>query len=441
MVVETAQPTRLVELRRSESIGAMVDLARHPLEAVARLRARYGGFVRLRGGRQPIYVVSEPALVREVMQVQARSFGRGSNAAPVRMLIGDGLVMLDGERWWRERRLMQPAFHRQRIAEYAGILIDEAREWLDRNIPAGQQVDLLPAMMQLAGRLTMRVLFSGNTPPSSMVEAIRAALAHIDWEMSLLPRPPLWVPTPRRARFRRQVAELRAGIGALIAQRRADPNPPDDLITALMTSEDDNGVVLSEGELLDEVLTIFLAGQETTATALTCGLWLLDRHPETRAELRAEIEAVGGEITPETVGNLPLLRNVIYETLRLYPPVWALGRTAREEVEMAGAKLPAGATVLMSPYQLHHAPDLWDEPEAFRPERFREGVPRHDGRYMPFGLGQRICIGEHLAMMEMCAVFGLLVSRPGRLQVEGDLPLRAGVSLGPDGPVPARWVV
>jgi cytochrome P450 len=414
-----------------------------------RLSREYGDVAFLMIGRNhPTYVITHPDLVREVLVTQQKSFVKGRSIDRLRRILGNGLLTSGGEFHLRQRRLAQPAFHRQRVAEYAKTMTAYTARlsdgWHD-----GETLDVSKEMTRLTLAVASKTLFDADV--ESETAEIGATLSDaIDaFNIAILPYANLLdkLPLPITRRLRRARIRLDETIYRIIAERRRSGTDRGDLLSMLLLARDTeaDGGQMTDEQLRDEVMTIFIAGHETTALALTWTWYLLARHPEIEARLQAEVDSVlrdpSGDIRVPTADDLPRLeytRRVLAEALRLYPPIWAAGRRAIAEVRIGEYTLPIGSLVLVSQYLVHHDPRWWPDPERFDPERWVPAVadarPRFS--YFPFGGGTRICIGEQFAWMEGTLVLAVLVSR-WRLKLTTPKPIEihAMITLRPKGPV------
>ena len=394
-----------------------------PLVALPRL-ARLGDVVELRFSWIRAALVSAPELIQQIFQ-DHRTFDKQTMTyRRLHVLAGDGLVLSDGEFWLRQRRIAQPAFHRQRIAGFANVMIEAATGLAERLAPfaqSGQPLDLAQEMTQLTLTVVCETLLGGdvNTARQKVSEAF-SVLNHLSMERAqsrfVLP---LWLPTAGNRRFRTHLHALDEAVYEIITRRRAAHEEAGDLLSMLLQARDpETGEGMSDLQLRDEVTTMLLAGHETTAVTLAWALYLLSQHPDVEARLREELRDVlggpgGRPPTYEDLDRLEYTRMVIDETLRLYPPIWALNRHVAEDTELGGYPLTRGMIILTSPWVTHRSPAIWEAPEAFRPERFaagrKEALPRY--AYFPFIGGARQCIGNHFALMEAQLVLATLYQR------------------------------
>lgn len=384
--------------------SSILALRNDPLGYMERIAARYGDLAHLRVGPYKVVFVNHPDLVHEVLVAKDASFIKGRALDQTRDVFGKGLLTSEGEFHKRQRRLIQPAFHRRRIEGYADAMATDAAaaaaRWRD-----GETVDVSREMTRLTLRIVARTLFSVDVEEESAREVGRALDALVDAFSvvavlgSVIRKLPL--PSVRRANKARET--LDALIYRMIAERRRTGGG-EDLLSLLLAARDEDGSAMDDRQVRDEAMTLFLAGHETTANALAWSWYLLAGHPEAEARFHAEVDSVLGDRLPGAADlpSLPVTRQVFAEAMRLYPPAWAVSRRAIEPVTIGGYPVPAGSGVLASQWTLHRDPRFFPDPLAFRPERWTEeleaGLPKL--AYFPFGGGPRICIGMGFAWME-----------------------------------------
>ena len=370
-------------------------------------QAALGDVTTFRMGPARVYFINHPDLVRDVLVVNAHKFIKGRALQRARTLLGDGLLTSEGESHLRQRRMMQPAFHRLRIAEYARAMTEYADKmaasWSDDDVR-----DIDREMMRLTLQIVAKTLFDANVENDA--DDVGRSLTTIVEMFNLLLLPFSEVleklPFPQSIRFKRARNTLDKIIYKIIDERRASGEDRGDLLSMLLLAQDEtDGSAMTDEQIRDESMTLFLAGHETTANALTWTWYLLSQNPEKEAKFHAEIDAVLAGRIP-TIDDVPALKyteHVIAESMRLYPPAWAVGRYAVEDHELGGYAIPAGSTVLSSQYILHRDPRFWDSPNEFLPERWDAQSVKEAGQkniYFPFGGGVRRCIGESFAWAE-----------------------------------------
>jgi cytochrome P450 len=347
------------------------------------------------------------------------SFHKGPTIQATKMLLGESLLTSEGEYHHRHRRLIQPLFHRERIASYAGAMVRHAdmtsSGWRD-----GQSFDARIEMAALTLSVVGDALFGigvGDRRARVVTGALTEALEIFDRVYSPLYRLIVRLPSPTMRRYRRIESQLNGVVGEMIAERRNGPRGDDVLSLLLDASESGDG--MSDRQVRDEALTLFLAGHETTANALAWTWWLLSEHPDTERSLHAELdEVLAGRVpTFEDLARLRYTDAVVSESLRLRPPAWAIGRTAIADHRAGDRTIAKGSIVVVSPWLLHHDPRWWRDADAFRPERWLESDDRPRYAYMPFGAGPRACIGRPFAQTEAALVLAT-IARRWRLRVQ-----------------------
>lgn len=407
---------RLPELPGHRVFGNALQYARDPLAFFVRCRDM-GDVGRVRFFQAPMLVLSGAEAVDHVLVSSGRTYAKDEwqrQLAPE--LLGSGLVMSDGELWKRQRRMMQPAFHKDRIAAYGRTMVARALAWRERSRP-GEARDVYRDMTALTLDIAGRTLFSADVADQAdrVGRALEAVMERVNRVSASVIRLPAWLPTPGAIRYRAAIAALDAVTEGLIRERRARGGGGEDLLGMLLEARDEDGSGMADRQLRDEVVTLMTAGHETTAIALTMTLWLLGRHPAEEAAVREELARVlgGREPAVEDLPSLPRTERVVKEALRLYPPVWGLSRVAKVNDRLGEWFVPAGTMVAMAQWAIHRDPRFFEEPEAFRPGRwtpeFEHQLPR--GAYFPFGGGPRLCIGAAFGMMEARLVLAALLQR------------------------------
>ncbi len=398
-------------------LGNLPDFRSGRLEFFARCAQEYGSVVRLRMGPRRLFLVTDPALIEEVLVTNSRHFIKHFALRLNPLVLGKGLLTSEGDFWLRQRRLIQPAFNRDRLAGYAQAMVAAAERML-AGWEEGQTREVLADMMALTLDIAARTLFSAEISGAAreVGEALHLLQANFLVRFSSLMPVPIWVPTPTNRALRRAVARLDAILYGFIAQRRQEKDDKEDLLSLLLHARDEmDGRGMSDRQLRDEAMTLFLAGHETTALALTWSWYLLARHPQVAERLTEEAVMVLEERRAgfDDVARLRFAECVALESMRLYPPVYTVGREALREGELGGFRLPRGTTVLMSEWIVHHDGRFYEKPGEFRPERWEEGLmerlPRY--AYFPFGGGPRGCIGNTFAMTELVLVLATLARK------------------------------
>jgi cytochrome P450 len=418
------------DARGSPVLGHLPRVGRDRLGLMQWATHTYGDAVRLWMGRRPLYLFNHPDHARHVLSDRPDNYRKGLGLVHARRALGDGLLTSEGELWRRQRRAVQPVFQRDRVARAAGVVADEterlAARWRARR---GETVDVVAEMTRLTLGVLGRFLLRTDLGASAAIgRAFEAVQSQAMFEMVTLNLVPQWLPLPRQVRFRRARRDLEALVDRLVAghARRAVPGA-DDLLSRLLASargEPDERV--GRRRVRDELVTLLLAGHETTASTLGWTWYLVSQRSDVWARLRAEAREVLGDRPPtsEDLHRLTYATRVVEEAMRLYPPVWMLTRRAVADDEIGGYRVPAGADVLISPYTLHRHPRFWDRPGRFDPERFGPDRARDRPRYayLPFGAGPRFCVGSHLGMLEAVLVVAML-AREFRLRRPDDRPV------------------
>jgi enediyne biosynthesis protein E7 len=363
------------------------------------LFARFGDIYRVfsPGRKSYTFVINHPDDVKRVLVGNHRNYTKGVGLNRVKILLGNGIMTSEGELWRRQRYMMQPMFHRRIITEFARLIATANDRFIERweaQARRGELVNVTDDMSELTLDIVLRSIFGRD------LERLASQLGGNPFEV-------LTKDQARNLRFAYKFRSLAKLVGELVQRRRGEPEQHFDYIAMLMDARDkETGDPMGDRQLIDEVLTLIVAGHETTASGLNWTWYLLSQHPEADARLHAEIESVPEDDAPPSLAQmeaLPYTQQVVNEALRLYPPGWLLSRRTIGADVLAGFAVPAGTDVLLSPYLLHRHPRYWLEPDAFRPERF---APDHEAErprfaYMPFAAGPRHCIGEAFALYEM----------------------------------------
>jgi cytochrome P450 len=424
-------------------LGHFPAYARDPLGFVTRISADYGSVVPFRLGPYPALLLTDPDAIDEVLVAKSRDFRKSRAAGRVGVVVGNGLLLSEGDSWRAHRRVVQPAFQHDRVAAWGETMVRETEAFVS-GWDDGDVRDIHREMAALTLSIVARTLLDSRLDPRD-IEVVRRSVMtltdHFDSRFnSLAFFIPDWLPTPGNVRMRLAVRRLDRIVYRLIATRRATEGRGDDAISMLLEASTGEAKPLTDRELRDEVMTLFMAGHETTAVALAWSLYLLSENPEAAASLEAELaEVLDGRLP--TAADLPRLRYteaVISEALRLYPPAYALSREAIKPTTIAGRALPKSGIAFISVWATHRRPDLFKDPLMFRPERWLDGLARRlpRGAYLPFAEGPRKCIGASFAMQETVLVLATIALRFRVKPVAvSEVQLRPAVTLRPAGPI------
>jgi cytochrome P450 len=407
--------------RRSIRTLVVYGPGRNPLAFFENLAKTYGDYVHVHMAGEHLYLVSDPPAIRDVLVTDQRLFMKGRGLERAKRLLGEGLLTSEGAVHVRQRRLMQPAFHRDRIASYATVMTEYADRvrhgWTD-----GAQIDAAQDMARLTLGVVGKTLFDADVESQAKDVGLALAATMETFWMLMLPFPDLLerlpIPALRRSRAARET--LDRIIYGMIAERRKSPSDRGDLLSMLLMAQDEEATEgasrgMTDLQVRDEAMTIFLAGHETTANALAWTWYLLSQAPDVEARLHEEVDRVlGGRLpTVADIASLPYTEKVLTESMRLYPPAWIIGRRALADYTIGPYSMAARSIVVMSPYLVHRDPRHFPDPERFVPDRwtaeFRARL--HPFAYFPFGGGARRCIGESFAWMELVLVLSTIAQR------------------------------
>ncbi|MGF1470214.1 MAG: cytochrome P450 [Rubrobacteraceae bacterium] len=419
-------------------IGHLLDYSRNPLGFLTRCAREYGDVVRLQFPGPPAYLLAGPDHIERVLVKDNRNFAKDRVTREELSILGNGLLLSEGDFWRRQRRLMQPAFHRHRIEAYADVMVAYTERMLEDWQDGGER-DVHHDMMRLTLEIVAKTLVDTDITDEAedVGRSLGAVMAYFSDQGSnvFLRMLPESVPTPANRRFRRARRDLEAFIYSIVEARRKSSEDNGDLLSMLLQARDEDGNRMGDPQLRDELMTIIMAGHETTAIALSWTFYLLGNHPSVEEKLRSEIEEVL-EGRPPAVADLPRLPYtdaVIKESLRLYPPAWAVGREALEDCEIGGFHVPAKTQLFISQWVVHRDPRFFRDPGAFVPERWLDGstddLPKF--AYFPFGGGPRLCIGQPFAKMEAALILTTIARKfelrlvPGQtIRIQPSITLR-----------------
>jgi cytochrome P450 len=399
------------------ALRQLFEFRNHRLEWQMRVMNEFGDICRARLGPFTVFLVSSAPFAQSVLVEQADEYIKSRGLQLTRPLLGNGLLTSEHEFHRRQRKLISPGFQHRRVGSYADIMASYS-EAAHANWRDGETVDVSSAMMKLTLAIAGKTMFNADLEheASELGEALTTANRHVNAQIaSMVPIPLSW-PTPSNRRVRKAIARLDQTVYRMIAERRASGNDPGDILSMLLAAEDEgNGSRMTDLEVRDETMTLFLAGHETTSNALSWTFYLLSRHPEAYARLRAEVDhALGGRTpTMQDLVRLPYTMQVFKESMRLYPPAYIIGREAVREVTIGPHKLPAGSTVFINIYGMHRRAEYFPDPEKFDPNRFRPELEKQMVRssFIPFSTGPRNCIGSQFALLEGHILLAALAQR------------------------------
>ena len=401
-------------------LGNLREFRRDVLGLMMNSTREFGDVVRFRLGPKVIHLLNHPDHVEHVLQTHCSNFDKNTrSAAFIKSVTGESLLTSNGEFWRRQRRLLQPAFHRENIVRFASQMTAATGTMLERwshHVPEGDPLDIASEMMRLTYTIVGRTLFSADVgaDAEAIERAMRVILPHTFERLGNVLDFPDWFPTPENLRFRGALRSIDSVVYRIIDQHRhelVDGTADGDLLTMLLRVRDEEtGEGLNDRQLRNETITFLLAGHETTANALTWTFYLLSEHPAAEQQLRDELSDVLGGRAPtlEDLPRLVYLDRVVKESMRLYPPIWIIERHVVTDDVVGGYRLPAGSAVVIAPYALHRHPAFWERPELFEPDRFENRPPE---AYIPFGAGPRYCIGAAFATLEAQLIIAMIVQR------------------------------
>jgi cytochrome P450 len=403
----------------------------------------HGEIVRLKLGPEVVHVITHPDHVRHVTQDNYKNYLK-SDLFPerARSLVGSGMVWLNGDTWVRHRKLAQPAFHRERLARFIDVIVRVTAESLDRWDRQGETIDVMAEMLAMTMRMAGLILFSVDVKERTAdVEwALPVAVEHVISRLWSLAPIPESIPTPQNRRYKKALGTLNSVVYDIIGRgrRKGAGEGPNDVLSMLLAARDDEtGRGLTDQEVRDEVMTLFLAGHETTTSALCWTFYYLSMVPEAVRRLREEAATVLGDRLPtfDDLTRLTYTSWVFQEAMRIRPPIYLFDRRVAEADEIGGYPIPKGSIVIVSPFLTHRHPGFWDNPEGFDPQRFHPDAvgARHRYAYLPFGAGPRTCIGNRLAMMQAQIILPMVLRRYRLSLVPG-----AAVTMAPLGTLQPR---
>ncbi|MEM7584140.1 MAG: cytochrome P450 [Acidobacteriota bacterium] len=429
----------------SRIFGHLKQFKHDALNTLTRAHRDYGEVAAFRLGPMQAFLLAHPDHVQQVLQSHHRNYDkRLPSYSRMKVLLGEGLLTSEGEHWRKHRRIAQPAFSRGRLVPFGEVMVGAAEELspaLTAAAASGEPIDTHVEMMRLTLQIASETLVGTDvrSEAAAIGSALNAVLEGFNDRLYRIFPLPEWVPTPANRRFFGAKRTLDQLVLEIIDARRRSSEPRDDLLGRLVSARDEEtGEAMDDQQLRDEVMTLLMAGHETTANALTWTWLLLAQHPHVADRLRNELDEVLGGRTPQhdDLSRLPFTKAVIDESMRLYPPAWIVERRAIADDVVGDYRIPARSVVFASAWVTHRHPQFWDDPEAFRPERFLPDAPRLEHRfaYFPFGAGPRVCIGGSFALLEARLVLATLAQRFELALATGaaeNLELDANITLRP----------
>jgi cytochrome P450 len=403
-------------------LGSLPDVWHDVLDFYGRSRRQYGDVVRFRApGRGQWYLITHPTGVEHVLVTNHANYVKGRINAPLKLVVGHGLLTSEGSFWLRQRRLMQPAFHRARLTQLAdtmtGAALEVSGRW-EKYLGPEEEVDVTREMSRLTLRTVGLALFGTELGrhADGIESALTIAIEHVNYRMMRPYALPEHIPTQRNRRFVHARWALESVVRQLIKQHEGRDGEKGDLLALLLgVRDEETGEGMNRRQLRDEVMTLMLAGHETVAMALSWTWYLLSMHPDAERQLHEELDSILNGHTPtfDDLPNLPYTRMVLEESMRLYPPAWAVSRQPVADDVIGGYHIKGGSPLMMLPFITHRHPEFWDNPEDFDPERFtaENAAKRPKYAYFPFGGGPRLCIGRDFAMMEAQLILATLAQR------------------------------
>lgn len=399
--------------------GNLLAFRRNPLQFLRQAAQDHGEVAHIRfGPSRHMYLLTNPDHIREVLVTKPKYFRKGKGLQVARATVGDGILTSEGEKHMRQRRLMQPAFHRERIANYGQVMVRQAVELMD-GWKDGEVRDIHHDMMKVTLAIITETMFGKGIKDGAdkIGHAIDVGLNYIANKASSIIDIPLSIPTRRNREFAESNETLDKIIYGIIEERRnSSEEGHNDLLAMLLAARDeDDGKGMTDEQVRDELMTIFVAGHETTANTMSWIFYLLATHPEEKQKLEQELGSVLGERLPavEDIPHLAYTNQIVHETLRMYPAAWMINREVAETVEIGGRIYQPGETLMMSQYVMHRNPRYYENPDEFQPERFAGDLLKRipSFAYFPFGGGPRICIGNNFALMEAALLLATIAQR------------------------------
>ncbi|MDZ8089893.1 MAG: cytochrome P450 [Nostoc sp. DedQUE12b] len=401
-------------------IGCFLQMSTNPLQFLTNSAREYGGVVHLGSiGPQQLYLIADPDSIKYVLQENPQNYTKGENFQDIKLVIGEGLVISEGDSWRSQRRLMQPSFHRQQIAAMVNDMTQLTAEMVERwqKIPPGATLDISAEMLVLTQKILLKTTLSidADSDTSELIQAWNTIYKFLSDRLWAIIKPPISFPTPKNRQFKQAINTLRTVANNIIQQRKQSNHTAHDILSMFMNTQDESGEGLSDQQLHDQIVGLFSAGFETSAVTLGWIWYLLSKYPTVERELQAELATVLAGRTPtfEDLPHLKYTKMVVQEAMRLYPGAWVYARNNLGDDLIGGYHIPAGSMLLFSPFVTHRLPTFWDNPEGFDPERFtpERSVDRPRYAYFPFGGGQRQCLGDIFALTEIQLIVAMVCQR------------------------------
>ncbi|MEA5602787.1 cytochrome P450 [Nostoc sp. UHCC 0252] len=402
-------------------IGCFPQMSTNPLQFLTGAAREYGGVVRLGAiGPQQLYLIADPDCIKYVLQENPQNYTKGENFKDIKLVIGEGLVISEGDAWRSQRRLMQPSFHRQQIAAMVDDMTQLTDQMLERwqKKAAGATLDVSEEMLVLTQKILLKTTLSmeADSDTTELIQAWNIIYKFLSDRLWAVIKPPINFPTPKNRQFTQAINTLRTVANNIIQQRKqGNHTDHHDILSMFMSTQDESGKGLSDQQLHDQIVGLFSAGFETSAVTLGWIWYLLSKYPTIERQLQAELTTVLAGRTPtfEDLPQLKYTKMVVQEAMRLYPGAWVYARNNLADDCIGGYDIPANSMLLISPFVTHRLPEFWDNPEGFDPERFtpERSADRPRYAYFPFGGGQRQCLGDIFALTEIQLIVAMVCQR------------------------------
>lgn len=441
--MNTHQKNKIPGPKGLSLLRSNLKFKKDPLGVITEMTHEFGDIICFRFGPETLYIISHPDHMKHLFVDHHKNYGKQTRLwKKLNPFLGQGLLSREGEFWQKERKIIQPTFHRERISTFAESMTQSTEELLQKwesYIDTKETIDLLPEMMRLTLEILGKTLINVNLSNEADLirNSITIIISHINQQARSLLSLPNWIPTSANRRFFKALKTFDELIYNMIKQRRLSKSDHGDMLSMLMNVQDaETGEKMSDQQLRDELITFIFAGHDTTANAMSWICYLLAKHSDIKEKLSQDLKEVLKGDTPrlEDLPKLSLTDRVIKESMRLYPPAWFTGRTALQEDKIGDYLIPMNATLMPCFYLTHHREDFWKDAEKFDPDRFLPEIFSHQHRYayIPFGTGPRQCIGNTFAMMEMQLVISMIAQRyQFNLQTDFPVEMEPSITLRP----------